>query len=692
MVTEGVGRVQVFHCQWASTCRGERDVFSNGRFNSEGICTDNSDGLCCARCKSGFYLKDGGCSSCQGATGAHPLIGIAVSVVTVLLTSLTMYHQSMFPPNPDAITLGSFFSFWQAIAVAGSFSYEYRGNSAHMMNLASLIEFNPESVNAPTSCISGTHFSQRFASKLSTPLLFLLGFAVLFFINKVFRKALGVWGINTASPLDYVPPTGCRRKALSMLEAYTRRTPSGIPMQTRVQWYWSVQIPDVVNVVVRTQNALFITLTNIATDLFQSLKHPDGQYTVRDFTDVLFYSEEWYAALPVSLAALACYSIGFLGFVIYLNAVAPRRFSRCASFRRRFRSLWAKFDPQAWWFCTVQGVYGLSISLISATTEHVSSQITMYVAMNIVYVLKVVHACPWKFRLNHYVDICFKLGTAFFVLFLQLQDGSIELMDICFFSSVILPTVIAACLAIHSMWFRKVAKVTSSRVRANFAQRFVDLVSIARTKTVLELRAQVLLLLDNDIHCLDAALDILQFMLLGLQPQSVSRWRLSPLPFDVATAGRLEGELQVRALADPHDARHLIRRLKEQFSIGQGSGLARMGKIRSSQFTGKSSNLTKVFNELKASPADATIDENAFVEGLYNSYGNTDDVDGFSREELARIYRYIDVDQGHSLDVIEFVSAFSNVVEPVCSPGASSDVGDNLRHPPVTPECVVYSI
>merc|ERR1711957_217077 len=122
-------------------------------------------------------------------------------------------------------------------------------------------------------------------------------------------------------------------------------------------WFWPMQWPDVLNAILKTHAALFITIMSGALQLFKIHTHPTGQRTPVAYPNVPCDSPRWWNAFPISVSGVLVYCVCFASFVVYLVIVAPRRVSNDAMFRRRYRGVWGRYDPKSWWFCLVQMLF-----------------------------------------------------------------------------------------------------------------------------------------------------------------------------------------------------------------------------------------------------------------------------------------------------------------------------------------------
>lgn len=210
-------------------------------------------------------------------------------------------------------------------------------------------------------------------------------------------------------------------------------------------------------------------------------------------------------------------------------------------------------------------------------------------------------------------------------------------------------------------WHQNEAKLHDVKKRCVFGERLNDIVKIAGTRSVMDLRCYASALLDNDYMFLDTALDVVQFTLLRLQSQRRSRWRCEPgVPFEVAVGGRLEGEL--RALGIDTGERGLTRRLRAALLCHEARRHdgRRWSHMVQQGVTGVSETIRVLFDTADVDRTGA-LSETEFATAVLEHIG----VDGLTLEEVRQVYRYIDADGSDSLTVEELAEAMDGLADPV---------------------------
>ena len=261
--------------------------------------------------------------------------------VATTLLAMYFFFSSLKKPTPLGIALGIMFGVPQVLLVLTGSNPNTSSEFSDFSNRFAFIQLDFSAVGLPIEC-----FTQDFTSTViihgALPAGLMVAFGTIF--------------------------------GLSCLVTFSSHRAVG-----RVQKYLPTSILDVINAYIFTHNALFITITAAPLKIFRVGSNPSGQLTVLAFPAVIFGSEEWRAALPVSLVCLGLFSVFFLAVYAYLALLAPRYcgldrvrafraekveclLSVCCRtlellspltlspgsspfFQRAFRCLWANFDP-----------------------------------------------------------------------------------------------------------------------------------------------------------------------------------------------------------------------------------------------------------------------------------------------------------------------------------------------------------
>jgi hypothetical protein len=299
---------------------------------------------------------------------------------------------------------------------------------------------------------------------------------------------------------------------------------------------------------------------------------------------------------------------------------------------------------------------------------------------------------------------------SFLVLALVVDPGNEELdtnaVGLLMIFVLLVPLTALVYVVARYLYSSKVSKVKTLSQRELFAQRLHDIVNIVSLRSALELRAYAFQILDNDYHTLDAALDVLQYTVLGLQPMNPRKWRCSPhTTFELAIPGRVEGELRALGLEPEGDARIQLRRLREYVVLHEG--VSRQLSGVTSESTGTSSRssrntitngmhsaqeyfqgipvlLKKMFETLDKDHSH-TVSEEEFVAALRDCLDSEHgDLHGFNDAALRSCYRYIDVDGSGEVSLPEFCTILQGVGQAAVMPpwweaaNANQSKGDDV--------------
>eukprot|EP00747_Dinoflagellata_sp_TGD_P014402 gnl/TRDRNA2_/TRDRNA2_123432_c3_seq1.p1 gnl/TRDRNA2_/TRDRNA2_123432_c3~~gnl/TRDRNA2_/TRDRNA2_123432_c3_seq1.p1 ORF type:complete len:605 (+),score=57.51 gnl/TRDRNA2_/TRDRNA2_123432_c3_seq1:2-1816(+) len=517
-------------------------------------------------------------------------------------------------------------------------------------------------------------------------------------IHRCWSRRVG----EISHPLQLFSETGRIRRTVSFVEHSMERKAKVhkhyIPIQQRMTWFWPMSWIDLRNAMLGTHFALFISFTKLSVSLLRWTRHGQDTYTVESFPDVLVYSDEWYQAIPVCILALLIYTLGFLVLVLWAAYVAPRRFAYDGEFRRGYRSLWAKFDPSAWWFCIPQLIYALMLNLVPVCTASGRLQFLNFVLTNAAYILLASQIRPWNYTLNNTIDLlskCAVLVTAMLIAALANDPTpDEEVMTPLILFSLIVPLLAFVAVLGNFVHYHMVAVVLQSAKEERFAQRLQDVLKIVSHEQTVELKRYVRRdLHENDVEKLTRALDVLEWTFLKLQPQSLFRRRCMPVPFQVAVSGRLEGELIARGIDQTKDHRRVLRELKTRLDqkVKQGvlgkeththspSGMARMkkGATHASLTLACINQDATEFCKLLDANGDGEVSKEDFVAGIRHYLGT----DVASEDELELLYDHMDMNLDDTVSTTEFQAALDTSMLVVYPPGAGPESVQGLPREP----------
>jgi len=349
--------------------------------------------------------------------------------------------------------------------------------------------------------------------------------------------------------------------------------------------------------------------------------------------------------VPFALASLTFYSVGFLASVTYIVTVAPRYVGISERFRASYDGLWGAYDCDSWWFCPVELLYGFAVNSIPIIWTVGFHQLICSEILIVFYIVLLTEHKPWRFQVNHSCDFWNRMGSCAVILFLFFEDDSPTKVVIIIF---VMPFVCAMCKLALYIWSRTAVRTRTARERVAFAQRFDDVSRIVGSMEVMTLRKYAINLLDNDRLVLDHALDIIQCTLLGLQQESFFRRRCENVPFEVATAGCLEGEVLARSLGKPQDHRSLLRSLLAD--LKQATSTVQSGGNDLDTLNSQNKAVASFIKWLRTDITCGNITQEQFVSSVlrYLAGGSS-----LTKEELGSVFDYVDLDMSGGMSVDE---------------------------------------
>lgn len=219
----------------------------------------------------------------------------------------------------------------------------------------------------------------------------------------------------------------------------------------------------------------------------------------------------------------------------------------------------------------------------------------------------------------------------------------------------------------------RVAAVKAIHMRETFTDKFHDIVNIAGTMTSKELRKLAFELLDDDVSKMNRVLEILQKMMLGLQPPFFFRQRCMQKPFEVVRPGRIEGELLARGVRKPDDHREEARQLcvemrARYMNTREAPGQTRKSNSRLRQLSrrvrGHEEWVQDLFQRIDLDGSGA-IGRDEFVQGALDCLGNATPL---KSEDLQNVFGYVDHNGDGQIVEDELTRALSGLSEPLCPP------------------------
>lgn len=642
MVRMFSSRLEVFKCHYSTACPKNRSVFMiSGQLNEAAMCSYGA-GVSCGACPLRHAWAGANCKLCEGGYRSTALVVFALQI-TVCLICFGIAFGSMRPPSAVRAAFGTILAFGQALLVLWSFHIICPAQLQALGLSLKIFQMDLQSMGIPLGCVIGSGLFERHLYSVLWPLSFVVGL-------------LGI-------------------RILSIL--WSKCTNFLVARSSSIHKLLEFTLDDMINAITWIHYVFYMVHAKCALGLVQHVRHPCGRTTFFTYPDVIVdaQSQTFAFAWLVSAMALTVYAIGYFSRVAYVVSVAPKKFHSDPGFRRRNRCIWSAFNPTLWWFSVVHLSYCLLLNCSVLLSQSSRIQLLSASIVHAAYILVACHFPPWKFAVNHICDLICKITLFVLVVVTSASIGveEAELLDKKSHSNLMLGTAGLPCLLLFAITARyifnsKVAQVKSLKIRCEFAERFYDIVTIVGRMPFLELRHFATELLDNDIAQLDTALEIMQETLLGLQSEKLWHWRCMATEFRRAVPGSLEGERIARGVGVSDDYCMLARKVLKE-AQGHAANLSKDHPIKDesamsrarSQITGIDKEAVQVFRLFDAS-GDGQITQDAFVSALIRKI---DGSSNFTREDLENVYKYINVDGGDGLSLVEITHALRKIVEPI---------------------------
>lgn len=226
-------------------------------------CRDGYAGRLCADCASGYYSLNTRCYRCPAAVGLNFFIGLALLALFLLLTNELARFYRKISSGASAI------NFVQTLAILPLYQLNWPNYLILLLNDCSGFNLNPELTAA--DCLFSMKWRSRWLFYLALPLAVAVAFVLVFGLARLVSLALC-----------------CSSYACSL----------GSTVDTLVPAFVAFLM------------FLYLSITYAVLSFFDCTKQPDGSYTLDASSDILCYSSQWYALLPIAIAALFFYALG----------------------------------------------------------------------------------------------------------------------------------------------------------------------------------------------------------------------------------------------------------------------------------------------------------------------------------------------------------------------------------------------
>jgi len=216
----------------------------------------------------------------------------------------------------------------------------------------------------------------------------------------------------------------------------------------------------------------FAGISAMALSLFKCAPNPNGNRTLLQDPSIICGAGEWTSMLVVAILAVLLYIVAFGGVFLRVIIIAPARFSDLA-FRRRWKFLFIKFRPDAWWWAAVVVTKGVLMNLGNTFLSTGVGQTYWIMMTTGVYAFGLVFFMPWRHMYGSFLEAYTSLALIFLGSLASLYvhgtplDWEVESSWVAL-AIVLLnlsPLVFAGILLAHMFWQRKVSASQQRRVQ-----------------------------------------------------------------------------------------------------------------------------------------------------------------------------------------------------------------------------------
>jgi hypothetical protein len=337
-------------------------------------CGGNRHGLQCAHgLNADFAEKGEPCKSCDGS-GSYVIIPAAIAIAAGIFVGFYAVSNSAKARALQRVSIASSFgvviSHAQLYAVIGMFEIHWPKYIKGLLNFLQVMVFQIE-ILRPT-CIFGFSLGARYIPGLLVPVMACLLCGTIFVIS--------VFG-NRVS----------------------KRIPRMIGN-------------DVLHTLGLLLSALFIGVCKCILNIFECRPNPSAQDTMRMYDGFLCHDDAMKPLLPATFVAIIFFIVGLPIVLCWAIKVRPARYHKDASFRRRFRFLFSKWNPRWYWWGLVVLCRNFLVSVINVITADGLLQLIFMLLVFLPCFIPQIMYHPWKEEALNYLDISMSASLVITVL------------------------------------------------------------------------------------------------------------------------------------------------------------------------------------------------------------------------------------------------------------------------------------
>jgi len=176
----------------------------------------------------------------------------------------------------------------------------------------------------------------------------------------------------------------------------------------------AMDVNRTINIYLSIILTFFAGIVSMCFTIFKCHDNPVGKRTLNKDESIICGEDTWNSMLVFALFSILFYIVGFGCLIIRTIIIAPANFNNVV-FQRRWKFLFIKYRPDAWWWIICFCMKGLVMNIGYIFLETGIAQINWIMAITGVYCGMGIYFMPWRHRAANLVEVYVHI-TLLFVL------------------------------------------------------------------------------------------------------------------------------------------------------------------------------------------------------------------------------------------------------------------------------------
>uniref|UniRef100_A0A0G4H9C7 Tyrosine-protein kinase ephrin type A/B receptor-like domain-containing protein n=1 Tax=Chromera velia CCMP2878 TaxID=1169474 RepID=A0A0G4H9C7_9ALVE len=405
-------KMDIYSCLPAGACPG----------GLPGTCAGNREGIACGDCKPG-YAKGGSlqveCDPCDTGTN----VGVVfLLLILFALVGPALYKASSTPVSQKALStmmistaLSLLLSFGQTLSVFDGMAVSWPPVMGNLFSGMDILVFDLSAVKA--NCVSGGSLLIHQVTNTLTPFLLLVSIFLWYGITVLADPLLKRVIVEPDQDLVEEKYAKENRKrwhiiTWAKLKRFMRSGPMNIDL--------------CINASGMGVSILYIGIVKVTLSLFNCRRNPNGISTVRDFTAVECYQEEWMSVLPVAIVGVLIWIVAVNTILIYATIRGPA-LSQDPRWAARLKFLFLRFRPDRYyWGIVLQTRSALLAAPPVIFPDMPATQICWQFFLISSIMVGTGALAPWNSKINTVLDVGISFACICIILVGALYQGTVE--------------------------------------------------------------------------------------------------------------------------------------------------------------------------------------------------------------------------------------------------------------------------